>query len=100
MDHRVEPGGDDYLTSFCKIPAIIEISLRAYLGRPALIESPELNDDWPISTCAGTRLRTTGTFSYSRFLSSTPASMPIAMNAVTTVLPGSAGWLWNTAKNL
>ena len=63
MDHRVKPGGDDYLVSFCKIPAIIEISLRAYFGNPALIELPELNDDWPISTCAGTRLRSTGTFS-------------------------------------
>jgi len=30
---------------------------------PALIELPELNDDWPIKTCAGTRLRNTGMFS-------------------------------------
>ena len=42
---------------------MVLISLRAYFGSPALIELPELNEDWPISTCAGTRLRSTGTFS-------------------------------------
>ena len=36
----------DYFAA--NIPAMVLISLRAYFGRPALIELPELNDDWPI----------------------------------------------------
>src|ERR1051325_10929793 len=75
----------------CNRPATVRISLRAYFGRPALIDSPELNDDCPISTCAGTRLRSTGTFSNSRFSSSTLALIARLMNAVTTVLSGSEG---------
>src|SRR5262249_15470196 len=75
----------------CSNPATVLISLRAYLGRPALIDSPELNDDCPIKTCAGTRLRSTGTFSNSRFSSSTFALIARLMKAVTTVLSGSEG---------
>ena len=37
----------------CNRPATVLISLRAYFGSPALIDSPELNDDCPIRTCAG-----------------------------------------------
>src|SRR6516225_11802041 len=71
--------------------ATVLISLRAYFGKPALIESPELNDDWPMRTCAGTRLRNTGTFSKLRFSSSTLALIANVMNAVTTVLLASEG---------
>ena len=79
----------DYFAA--NIPAMVLISLRAYLGSPALIELPELNDDWPIRTCAGTRFRKTGTFSKPRFSSSTLALIASDMKAVTTVLLGSAG---------
>ena len=41
-------------TPVSRIPATVLISLRAYCGRPALIELPELNDDRPIKTSAGT----------------------------------------------
>ena len=58
---------------------MVLISLRAYFGNPALIESPELNEDCPISTCAGTRLRSTGTFSKSFFLSNTLSGIASTM---------------------
>ena len=48
--------------------------LREYLGRPALIEFPVLNELFPASTWAGTRLRSTGTFSNSFFFSNSSLS--------------------------
>ena len=44
---RAKANGGPYLdASFCKIPAMVAISLRAYFGRPPLIELPELNDEF------------------------------------------------------
>src|SRR5262249_15102493 len=76
----------------CSKVATVLISLRAYFGKPALIELPKLNEDRPMRTCAGTRLRSTGIFSKLRFCSSTLALIASATNAVTTVLPAARGW--------
>ena len=101
-DLRTAPGRErnlDHLggTFFSRIAATVLISLRAYCGKPALIDFPELNDERPIRTSPGTRLRSTGIFSNSFFLSSTLASIASTMKAVTTVLFASAGSFWNTA---
>src|SRR6516162_7546096 len=87
---RPASGAENYCV--CSKVATVLISLRAYFGKPALIELPILNEDCPMRTCAGTRLCSTGTFSKLRFWSSTLALIASATNAVTTVLPASLGW--------
>src|SRR5207253_3565291 len=51
--------------------AIALMRLLAYLGRPALSESPLLKELLPISSCAGTRFRSMGVLLYSLCLFST-----------------------------
>src|SRR5229473_8286787 len=74
--------------------------LREYFGSPALIEFPVLNELFPASTCAGTRLRRMGTLSSSFFFSKRSLSTASATNAVATDFLASAGSGWSTARNL
>jgi hypothetical protein len=70
------------------------------LGSPELIELPVLNELLPESTCAGTRLRRTGTRSYSFFFSRISLSTASVANAVTTVWPAAVGCFCTIATNL
>src|SRR5258707_9881585 len=74
--------------------------LREYFGSPALIEFPVLNELFPASTCAGTRLRRMGTLSSSFFFSKRSLSTASATKAVATDFLASAGSGWSTARNL
>src|SRR5215471_16783453 len=81
-----------------KSAAMALTRLREYFGSPALIEFPVLNELFPASTCAGTRLRRIGTLSSSFFFSKRSLSTASAMNVVATDFLASVGSGCSTAR--